>query len=242
VLYQLSYAGATSESIYCDPVAPRAAFGSNRATDPHARFPTTVRLRDRSELVVRPIRPEDKGAIVTGFERMSPESRYRRFFSPLQRLTERDLAYLTEVDHHDHEALIAFAADTREPVGVARFIRGSVPAEAEVAVTVVDDWQGKGAATALLECLVERAREEGIERFVALVLSENKEALDLFRHAPGQTSEPRRSASGHLELLIDLPEPGADVSESFLGRALRAAARGVLIANPWRVIRDRISR
>jgi RimJ/RimL family protein N-acetyltransferase len=224
------------------PVAPRAASGSNRATDPDARFPTTARLRDGSELVVRPIRPEDKGAIVAGFDRMSPESRYRRFFAPLQRLTERDLAYLTEVDHHDHEALIAFAADTREPVGVARFIRGSVHEEAEVAVTIVDDWQGRGAATALLERLVERAREEGVERFVALVLSENKDALELFRHAPGQTREPRRSASGHLELLIDLPEPGADVSESLLGRALRAAARGVLIANPWRVIRDRIAR
>jgi GNAT superfamily N-acetyltransferase len=242
VLYQLSYAGAASESIYCDPVAPRAASGSNRATESHRRFPATVRLREGSELVVRPIRPEDKEAIVAGFERMSPESRYRRFFSPLQRLTERDLAYLTEVDHRDHEALIAFDAASREPVGVARFIRGSAPEEAEVAVTVVDDWQGRGAATALLEKLVERAREEGVERFVALVLSENKEALELFRQAPGQTSEPRRSASGHLELLIDLPEPGADVSESFLGRALRAAARGVLIANPWRVIRDRIGR
>jgi GNAT superfamily N-acetyltransferase len=242
VLYQLSYAGAVDESIYCDPVASRAPIGSNRATDPDARFPTRARLRDGSELVIRPVRPEDKGAIVSGFERMSPESRYRRFFAPLQRLTERDLAYLTEVDHHDHEALIAFAAGSGEPVGVARFIRGSVPTEAEVAVTVVDDWQGRGAATALLECLVERAREEGVERFLALVLSENKEALELFRHAPGQTSEPRRSASGHLELLIDLPEPGADVSESLLGRALRAAARGVLIANPWRVIRERIGR
>jgi GNAT superfamily N-acetyltransferase len=242
VLYQLSYAGATSQSIYCDAVASPAAFGSNRATHPDGRFPTTAQLRDGSEIAVRPIRPEDKGAIVAAFERLSPESRYRRFFAPLQRLTQGDLAYLTEVDHHDHEALIAFAADSGEPVGVARFIRTAAPEEAEVAVTVVDDWQGRGAASALLECLVERAREEGVERFLALVLSENKEALELFRHAPGQTSEPRRSASGHLELLIDLPEPGADVSESFLGRALRAAARGVLVANPWRVIRDRIAR
>jgi GNAT superfamily N-acetyltransferase len=242
VLYQLSYAGATSQCIYCDAVASPAGFDSNRARSRDGRFPTTARLREGSEILVRPIRPEDKGAIVAGFERMSPESRYRRFFAPLQRLTERDLAYLTEVDHQDHEALIAFAAEGGEPVGVARFIRGADPAEAEVAVTVVDDWQGKGAATALLECLVERAREEGIERFLALVLSENREALELFRQAPGQTSEPRTSASGYKELVIELPEPGADVSGSLLGRALRAAARGVLVANPWRVIRDRIAR
>ena len=242
MLYQLSYAGATGESIYCDPVAPRAAFDSNRTTDPDGRFPTTVKLRDDSRIVLRPIRPDDKGAILAGFERMSPESRYRRFFAPLRRLTERDLAYLTEVDHHDHEALIAFDADSREPVGVARFIRGSVHEEAEVAVTIVDHWHGRGAATVLLECLVERAREEGVERFLALVLSENKDALELFRHAPGQTREPRRSATGHLELVIELPEPGAEVSGTLLGRALRAAARGALIANPWRVIRDRIAR
>jgi GNAT superfamily N-acetyltransferase len=207
-----------------------------------ATAPDTVALRDGSRLAVRPIRPDDKGAIAAGFERLSPESRYRRFFAPLQRLTERDLAYLTEVDHRDHEAVIGFDAENGDPVGVARFIRGRSPEEAEVAVTVVDDWHGRGAATALLERLVDRARAVGIERFVALVMSDNREALELFRHAAGQTSGPRRSASGHLELVIELPEPGTKVSGSPLGRALRAAARGALIANPWRVIRERIAR
>jgi GNAT superfamily N-acetyltransferase len=191
--------------------------------------------------VVRPIRRQDKSAIVEGFERMSPTSRYRRFFAPLQRLSSRDLAYLTEVDHHDHEALIGFDAATREPVGVARYVKSAESIEAEVAVTVVDDWQGRGAATALLEALVERAREEGVKCFIALVLSENREALEIFRHIAPDAEEPRRSASGHLELVFDLPEPGT-VPESLLGRALRAAARGALIANPWRVIRDRIAR
>ena len=64
--------------------------------------------------------PDDKDAIAAGFERLSPESRYRRFFAPLQRLTARDLEYLTEVDHHDHEAVIGFDAATGDPVGVAR--------------------------------------------------------------------------------------------------------------------------
>jgi GNAT superfamily N-acetyltransferase len=191
--------------------------------------------------VVRPIRPQDKSAIVEGFERMSPTSRYRRFFAPLQRLSARDLAYLTELDHHDHEALIGFDAATREPVGVARYVKSAESIEAEVAVTVVDDWQGRGAATALLEALVERARDEGVQCFIALVLSENREALEIFRHIAPDAEEPRRSASGHLELVFDLPEPGT-VPESLLGRALRAAARGALIANPWRVIRDRIAR
>jgi len=203
-------------------------------------LPRNAGLRDGSEIVIRPIRPDDKNAIESGFDRMSPESRYRRFFAPLQRLSERDLRYLTEVDHTDHEALIGFDRDSGTPVGVARYVRGDVAAEAEVAVTVVDDWQGRGAATALLDALVERARDENVDRFVALVLSENTDALELFAHlAPD--AQRRRSASGNVELVFDLPEPGG-VSESLLGRALHAAARGALYANPWRVIRDRIAR
>jgi GNAT superfamily N-acetyltransferase len=202
----------------------------------------TVTLRDGSGLVIRPIRPEDKSAIAAGFERMSPESRFRRFFAPLQRLSEGDLAYLTEVDHHDHEAVIGFDAGTGEPVGVARFIRSDVQTEAEVAVTVIDDWQGRGAATALLDRLVRRAREEGITHFVALVMTENREAIELFDHMASPGSDRRRSASGHLELVLDLPEPGTPTGESRLGRALRAAARGVLDANPWHLIRERIGR
>jgi GNAT superfamily N-acetyltransferase len=200
-----------------------------------------VTLRDGSELAIRPVRPDDKEAIAAGFERLSPESRYRRFFAPLQRLTARDLEYLTDVDHHDHEAVIGFDAATGDPVGVARYIRSDVPTEAEVAVTVIDDWQGRGAATALLDRLVVRARDEGIRHFLALVLSENKDAIELFERLAPSGSEHRRSASGHLELVIDLPEPGVSTAESRLGRALKAAARGVLHANPWYLIRERIS-
>jgi GNAT superfamily N-acetyltransferase len=201
-----------------------------------------VGLRDGSELAIRPVRPGDKPAIAAGFERLSPESRYRRFFAPLERLSERDLAYLTEVDHRDHEALIGFDAPTREPVGVARYIRGAEPTHAEVAVAVVDHRQGRGIATALLERLVRRAREEGITHFVALVLRENREAIELFEHLTPGDARPRRSASGRLELVIPLPEPGGEIRESRLGRALRAAARGTLSANPWRLLRETIAR
>jgi GNAT superfamily N-acetyltransferase len=207
---------------------------------PPDTLPRTVELRDGSEIIMRQIRPDDKGALRDGFERMSPESRYRRFFAPLERLSERDLRYLTEVDHRDHEALIAFEHSTGVPVAAARYVRSAEPEEAEVAVTVVDDWQGRGVATALLESLVERAREEDVARFVALVLSENTGALEMFSHLAPDAHR-RRSASGNIELVFDLPEPG-QVSESLLGRALHAAARGALVANPWRVIRGRIAR
>jgi GNAT superfamily N-acetyltransferase len=199
----------------------------------------TVALADGLTVAIRPVRPDDKRLIARAFEQLSPESRYRRFFAPLERLTETDLAYLTEVDHSDHEALIAVNPENGLAIGVARYVRLGEPGEAEVAVVVGDPWQGRGVATALLERLVERARAEGIDHFVALSMSDNESALELFRHLAPDGSKLRRSATGHLEMLIELPEPG-ELSRSRLGRLLRAAARGTLSMNPWRVLRRRI--
>jgi GNAT superfamily N-acetyltransferase len=186
---------------------------------------------------LRPVRPDDKGVIAEGFDQLSPESRYRRFFTAMNRLSDADLRYLTEVDHDDHEAILAFT-EAGEPVGVARYVRSEIPTEAEVAVAVIDHWQGRGAATALLERLVERARHAGIERFVATVLSENAEAIKLFRSvAPGEPT-PRRTGPGQVEIILELPADG--VRGTLLGRALRSAASGALEIHPWRLIKDRL--
>ena len=118
-----------------------------------------VTLRDGSRLAIRPVEPDDRATIAEGFERLSPESRYRRFFGPMPELGERDLNYLTRVDHHDHEALVGIDASTGKAVGVARYVRTG-PEVAEPAIVVTDDWQGRGAGSRLLAALVARAREE----------------------------------------------------------------------------------
>jgi RimJ/RimL family protein N-acetyltransferase len=198
-----------------------------------------VVVADQLELLLRPVRPDDKRLLAQAFERLSPETRYRRFFAPLEKLSDQDLRYLTEVDHHDHEAIVAVNPENAAIIGVARYVRSDPPTEAEVAVVVGDPWQGHGVATALLQRLVVRAREEGVDRFVALVMSDNDEALDLFRNLAPGGSRTRRSASGHTELVMALPDPER-LRESTLGRALRAAAGGVRI-NPWTMLRERIS-
>jgi GNAT superfamily N-acetyltransferase len=115
---------------------------------------TDVELRDGAEIRLRPIRPDDKPQLVEGFDRLSDDSVYKRFLSPLTALRPMDLLYLTEIDHHDHEALIAFDLRTGDPVGVARYVRSAEdPVRAEFAVTVVDDWQRRGVGTALLRRL-----------------------------------------------------------------------------------------
>jgi RimJ/RimL family protein N-acetyltransferase len=199
-----------------------------------------VHLDEGLELLLRPLRDDDKRRLAQAFERLSPETRYRRFFSPLEKLSETDLRYLTEVDHHNHEAIAAVNPENGMIVGVARYVRSDDPTEAEVAVVVGDPWQGHGVATALLQRLVGRARDEGIDHFVALVMSDNTEALEVFRHLAPGGSHTRRSASGHTELVMALPDPER-IGDSTLGRALRAAAGGLRI-NPWPILRERIRR
>src|ERR1039457_3339926 len=126
-------------------------------------------------LLIRPISPDHKQQFVEAFERLSDRSRYRRFLSTRRRLSTSDVRYLTEVDHHDHEALVAVDRESGTGVGVARYIRLKTdPCVAELAVTVVDDWQGQGVGGRLTEELADRARAEGITSFTALVLADNE--------------------------------------------------------------------
>jgi RimJ/RimL family protein N-acetyltransferase len=143
--------------------------------------PPHLPLRDGSTVLVRPVKPSDKDLIRAGFDRLSDESRYRRFLTPTSKLTEQMLRYLTEVDHDEHEALVAVDPDSGKGVGIAEFVRSGSATNAEVAVTVVDDWQGRGLGTVLLDLLAERAREEGVETFSAQMLATNTAMIDLLR-------------------------------------------------------------
>ena len=111
------------------------------------------------------------------------------------------------------------------PGAVARFVRGAEAGEAELSVVVIDDWQRRGVASALLTRLVERARESGIDHFVALVLDQNSEAVELAERLSPAGVPRRRSASGNVELLIPLPSPGADAELVAWGRAPRRRER-----------------
>lgn len=195
------------------------------------------------EVLIRPIRPTDKHLLTDGFERLSPESRFQRFFAPVIKLTDSDLQYLTEVDHRHHEALVAVDPDEGELVGVARFIRTSPyrDRQAEVAIVIAEHWRGKGLGKALLARLAVRAREEGVTHFLAVILAENNSATDLFENfAPKKTSV-RRGEPGQVEVLIDLPWSG-EFSDSALAYALRSAARETHHFRPWRRLRRRLRR
>jgi GNAT superfamily N-acetyltransferase len=131
---------------------------------------------------IRPIQPADAALLNDGFARLSPESRRLRFLGPKSGLSASELRYFTEVDHHDHEALVAVSRWSGRGLGVARFVKlADDPTTADVAVVVVDDWQRLGLGTALVDRLIARARCEGVARFSALLAAENDGARRLMR-------------------------------------------------------------
>lgn len=180
-----------------------------------------VGLKDGSSVLVRPVAATDKPQFVAGFARLSKESRYRRFLAPKKRLSDDELAFFTELDHHGHEALGAVDLATGEGLGVARYVRDPAHYEvAEAAVAVIDDWQGRGVGRALLERLAIRAHDEGIRHFSASLLVENRAMLTLFERLGAVRITSRSGGTEEIDvhLPIDRDEP------SQLTEALRIAA------------------
>jgi GNAT superfamily N-acetyltransferase len=140
-----------------------------------------IRARDGTQLYVRHIKPADKDMLAKAWLQLSPVSQYRRFLAPKPVLTKSDLRYLTQIDGHDHVALVAVRLDDPSRlVGVARYVRSTTdPEEAEVAVTVADAMQGKRVGKQLGVLLADEARGRGIRRFTAALLAENRPALRL---------------------------------------------------------------
>ncbi len=151
---------------------------------------------------VRPLEPSDRAGVAALFTRLSPESRRRRFLGPKPRLSERELTYLTSVDHRWHEALAAVDRRDGSIVGVARYAQvPERPGAADAAVAVADDVQGLGIGTVLIRCLMSRARVNGFSVITASTLWDNRPARALVRRLGFQA----RSSSGSvIELELEL--------------------------------------
>jgi RimJ/RimL family protein N-acetyltransferase len=131
---------------------------------------------------IRAIGPADEALLVAGFARLSDRSRRLRFLGLRNSLSAAELHTLTHVDHGDTEALLALSEHDGRGIGIAQYVRASDNRHsAEIAITVIDDWQRHGVGTELLTRLVERAAEEGIDRLTALVADDNAGAINLLR-------------------------------------------------------------
>ena len=139
------------------------------------------------QVATRPVRPDDEARFRRLWPRLSRETVYRRFHSPLHDLPAATVRRLVVVDHDLREAVVAEVGD--EVVGVARYDRSSAdPSAAEFAVVVEDAWQGVGLGRQLIVELLRLAAERGVRTFTATVQADNDRMVGLIRRLlPGST-------------------------------------------------------
>ena len=182
------------------------------------------RVRDGTRVLVRPIEPDDRERLQVGLHQLSPTSRYHRFHAAVSELSEAQLRYLTEVDQVNHLAWIALdpALPGEPAVGVARCIRLPTASHvAEVAITVLDAYQGRGIGTLLLGVLSRAAAAQGIRTYRAYVEEDNDAMLRIFRDLGAQVG---RLDVGVYQLDIPLPERPDDLPDTPTGRVFKAVA------------------
>jgi GNAT superfamily N-acetyltransferase len=164
-------------------------------------------LSDGTRVWIRPVQPEDKRRFEIGMAQLSQESRRRRFLVAKPTLSSAELRYLTEVDGHQHIALVAVREDDPDRIaGVARCVRTEPDgATAEFAIVVADELQGHGLGSALALALAGAARAAGIRRFAATTLAD-KVAVQRLMEAFAAHVEQRIHAGGVREIVAELDD------------------------------------
>jgi acyl-CoA synthetase (NDP forming)/RimJ/RimL family protein N-acetyltransferase len=190
-----------------------------------------VVLRDGGTGHLRPIRPEDTADLQRFHLAQSPESVYLRFFAPMPRLSERDLHRFTHVDHVDRVAMVVTVGG--EIIGIGRYDRVE-GGTAEVAFNISDAHHGRGLGSVLLEHLAAAARENGVHRFVAEVLPQNRKMIGVFRDAGYEVNHRYDDGVISLSFQIDPTEKSLAVMEAREHRA-EAVSVGALL-NPTSVV------
>jgi RimJ/RimL family protein N-acetyltransferase len=155
-------------------------------------------LKDGTSVHIRPIRPEDGGALVEIFNRSSPQTVYQRFFSTLPELTPSMAHHLSHVNYKDRFALVVEVDGG--PVGVARYERTDDPDLLELGLVIMDEWQNRGLGRILLREIMRAAERNGIHRFRADVLAENRRMLRLIA-TEGRIQE-RKTEAGVTSILF----------------------------------------
>lgn len=166
-----------------------------------ANYSAIETLRNGKRIEIRALRPEDRDDFVAAVGRASSQSLYRRFFAVRRHFTENETSFYLKVDFKDHVALVAVAEDN----GRAMIIAGAryivvEPRQAEVAFTVLDDYQRQGVGAALLRHLIGIARGAGIGELIAQVLPDNTAMLKVFERSGAKYTAKRQSQTIYTKL------------------------------------------
>jgi len=191
-------------------------------------------LRDGTEVLLRPVRADDKALLREGFEKLSEHTRYLRFHGVKNELSDAEVRYLTELDGVRHFAIGAARIDADgnelEGLGIARMVQlDAEPGVAEAAITVADEAQGQGLGTLLFTRLVSAAAERGVTQIRSYVLGSNTAMAELMKRlAPAMGADAKVTVDAGV-MTIEIPLPAAErPRESSLYALLRLAAKRIL--------------
>jgi RimJ/RimL family protein N-acetyltransferase len=170
--------------------------------------PIQAALRDGRSATIRAIDPHDADELQDAFARLSREARYSRFMAPMKELSPAVLARAVHPAERDR-VLVAVVSEAEGEivVGGARYVRGADDEACEFAITIVDDWQGRGLASQMLSALIRDARARRLRRMEGYVLASNRAMLALARRLG---FEERASEEGPSVRLVTLDLAGRD--------------------------------
>lgn len=169
-----------------------------------ASFSVDEQLRGGEHIEIRALRPSDRQALLAATQHASDRSLYRRFFGVRREFSDEEVASFVDIDFVNQVALVAIKPGPGDELIVAgaRYIVVR-PGAAEIAFTVVDQFQGKGIATALLRHLVTLARAAGLGQFIAEVLPENTAMLRVLERSGLRSEKKREDGVVHITLQLD---------------------------------------
>lgn len=181
-------------------------------TLPSMKSPEIAELPDGSVIQIRSVLPDDRGLFLAAWERLSPETRYKRFLGSKATLSEEELDFYTQVDGQNHIAIGALHLDDNhqpnEGVAVARIVRSvEEPDLGELGIIVVDEWQGKGVGGALMERLLKLAQAADITRVRAYAWSGNEPIERLLRRYPYEVLTQHAGGEMRVELKLTTDHP-----------------------------------
>ncbi|MHA7156828.1 bifunctional acetate--CoA ligase family protein/GNAT family N-acetyltransferase [Glutamicibacter endophyticus] len=191
-----------------------------------AHWEADVVLRDGTTAHLRPITPADAQALQAMHKLQSQTSVYLRYFTYKSALTAKELDRFTHVDHRDRVAITVLRGE--RIIGVGRYDRLDDPSQAEVAFNVADEFQGTGIGSILLEHLAAAARENGIGKFVAEVLPENRKMITVFSEAGYAVAKRFEDGVVMLEFSIDPTDRSREVTEAREHRSESQSVAGLL--------------
>jgi len=164
-------------------------------------------LKDGTQVTIRLIKPNDKERLRLSFKELSADSRRTRFHSQMSGLTNGQLEYLTEIDYQNHFAICAIdiSHGRDKGIGVARYIRiEDEPDTVELAITVLDAYQGLGLGKILCELLMDAARENGIRKFRGYISEENASLAAMIKRF-GAHSQVEHGRLTRVDLVLPVP-------------------------------------